>query len=58
MIETVIVPAAVLFFLATWMVAEEATFRRTIERISAVPQMPQPEPTPEVTTPKRKGWIF
>lgn len=54
MIETVIVPAAVLFFLMTWMTAEEATFRRTMQRIAARP-VPAPQPVP---VERKKSWLF
>lgn len=57
MLETIIVPAAVLFFLFVWMLAEEATFQRTMQRIrTAVQQEPAPVPvvTPEVT--KKLNW--
>lgn len=57
MIETVIVPAAVLFFLVTWMVAEEATRERIASRV-----VPQPEVTPEVVSElapaPRAFWFF
>ena len=55
MLETVIVPAAVLFFLVTWMIAEEATR----ERIALARPTPAPTPDPvPVVEPKRKGWLF
>lgn len=57
MLETVIVPAAVLFFLVTWMVAEEATRERLV---SARPtQAPAPEPLPIVEPARaRSFWFF
>lgn len=60
MLETLIIPGALMFFLFTWIIAEEATFRRTMQRIADAARNLPVEPAPAPATPavtKRRRWF-
>lgn len=60
MIEALIIPGSVLGFLFTWVIAEEAAFRRAMQRIADAARKLPVEPAPAPATPavtKRRRWF-